>query len=680
VEFGGVLLPGGQPVVRTEGTEVTVRIPPAAAAGTTLRLGFEPMNPGDGIASLSAFASGPQAPPVPPTLTCTAWKRGLALSAVAAPGTHHVEVLRKQPGADLSFELAPGLGTGVDAPLPGPVTYLARSVGFDGSVSPWSEPVRPQVPQRPASPGIAGCVEGFYGRPWTWPERIKTIRILAASGLTTYVYAPKDDPFHRERWKDPYPPADMQWFERLRLAGAACGVDTVFAISPGLSMDPASDSDFETLCRKLQPFLDLGYRSFALLMDDISASRDRAGGQAHAALAARLARFLAPPGARLLFVGTVYAGTKDTLDAAQIAYLRALGRMPAEIPIMWTGDAVFDAEVLPAHAAGIAGLIGRKPLLWDNYPVNDFFLGSRRLFLSPVTGRSQDAVAALSGVLSNPMTHQAASRPALVSYGDLLAAPETYRPVYDPADLFLVLDYAGDGDALALLVADNATSPMMQPGAPSNPELAAAARLFLETPRADASLRLDRAHRLSVQMARRYVADARVVQGLRLPALAEEIWPGLLKRKAQLEVGLATLSALCSSGPEHASALALARALDRVSPGPLDWIWFGLDEPLGKLLSLASAPPANEDPAAWPFDGPAPELPDTLTVGRRVEVDLRLQAGAEAQVHATLPAGLDSGRLWLAPDAPGEARVVVIVRLAGAVVALTWSRWTAESP
>ncbi|MCB1015823.1 MAG: beta-N-acetylglucosaminidase domain-containing protein [Acidimicrobiales bacterium] len=53
---------------------------------------------------------------------------------------------------------------------------------------------------------IRGLIEGFYGRPWSWDERCAVARFVAERGMTHYVYAPKDDPRHRERWRDPYPP------------------------------------------------------------------------------------------------------------------------------------------------------------------------------------------------------------------------------------------------------------------------------------------------------------------------------------------------------------------------------------------------------------------------------------------------------------------------------------------
>ena len=50
-----------------------------------------------------------------------------------------------------------------------------------------------------------GIVEGFFGPPWSMAHRKALFRFGAKRGMNTYLYAPKDDPYHRERWRDPYP-------------------------------------------------------------------------------------------------------------------------------------------------------------------------------------------------------------------------------------------------------------------------------------------------------------------------------------------------------------------------------------------------------------------------------------------------------------------------------------------
>ena len=56
----------------------------------------------------------------------------------------------------------------------------------------------------PAMP-LRGTIEGFYGEPWSHDERLDQIEFYGDVKANTYIYAPKDDPYHRDRWREPYP-------------------------------------------------------------------------------------------------------------------------------------------------------------------------------------------------------------------------------------------------------------------------------------------------------------------------------------------------------------------------------------------------------------------------------------------------------------------------------------------
>ena len=52
---------------------------------------------------------------------------------------------------------------------------------------------------------IRGVVEGFYGDPWTHENRLDILEFSSARGFNAYIYAPKDDPYHRNLWREKYP-------------------------------------------------------------------------------------------------------------------------------------------------------------------------------------------------------------------------------------------------------------------------------------------------------------------------------------------------------------------------------------------------------------------------------------------------------------------------------------------
>ena len=85
---------------------------------------------------------------------------------------------------------------------------------------------------------LRGVVEGFYGPPYTFEQRRSLFRFLPTAGLNTYLYAPKLDPYHRERWREPYPSDFLDHFGELADAAGTGGTRFVYALSPGLSLDP----------------------------------------------------------------------------------------------------------------------------------------------------------------------------------------------------------------------------------------------------------------------------------------------------------------------------------------------------------------------------------------------------------------------------------------------------------
>ena len=49
-----------------------------------------------------------------------------------------------------------------------------------------------------------GTVEGFYGEPWSHTDRLEQLRFYGKLKLNTYIYGPKDDPYHSSpHWRKP---------------------------------------------------------------------------------------------------------------------------------------------------------------------------------------------------------------------------------------------------------------------------------------------------------------------------------------------------------------------------------------------------------------------------------------------------------------------------------------------
>jgi hypothetical protein len=290
----------------------------------------------------------------------------------------------------------------------------------------------PNVPVSPFGEGFAsrGVIEGFYGPPWSHQDRLDLIRFMKRVGMNVYFYGPKDDPFHRERWRDPYPADQIARIGELVTLGRANGVDVWFAISPGLSMTYSDSGDYRALLAKLDAVAAVGVRHVAFFVDDVPEAlthdADRARfsslAEAHAYVITMLKRDLDARGLALAVVPTTYTNSFGSKD-----YLRELGRLvPPGIPLAWTGIDVVAPDMTAAQARAWSEMIQRPPLIWDNYPVNDF--ARWRLFLGPLRGRSADLESAVAGFVANPMNEAHASMLPLWTVADYLKNPKGYDP------------------------------------------------------------------------------------------------------------------------------------------------------------------------------------------------------------------------------------------------------------
>jgi hyaluronoglucosaminidase len=292
---------------------------------------------------------------------------------------------------------------------------------------------------------IAGIIEGFYGTPWSWDERVDVMQWCHDRGMTHYVYAPKDDPKHRERWREPYGHGKVAGFEMLVAEGT---LRVGFGISPGLSMDYGSADDRAALAIKINQVLACGIDLIVLALDDIPFGGEAQGRQ-HADLTARLRDYLADR-ATLVLVPTEYVGTRAT------PYLAALASgVPDDVPIAWTGSMVVNERITADEARARADALGgAAPLVWDNYPVNDALMADR-LHLGPLWGREAALVDACSGYLANPMVQPNASKVPLASIGAWLRGDDPLDAWAEAADELgvRVLAEACDGAVPGALVA-----------------------------------------------------------------------------------------------------------------------------------------------------------------------------------------------------------------------------------
>lgn len=257
---------------------------------------------------------------------------------------------------------------------------------------------------------LAGVIEGFYGQPWNQSERFELFDRMAAWGLNTYLYAPKDDLKHRAIWREAYSAEEMTSLSSLIQRGKARGIHFIYALSPGLDLRHSDVSELECLQKRFEQVLASGCEHFALLFDDIpdrmlAVDRDRFGSFASAQCHVANALFRwtrgRSPHTRFLFCPTPYCGRMADRRLGGENYLETIGReLLSEIDVFWTGPEIISREITVPHIQELGNVLRRKPLIWDNLHANDY--DGRRFYCGPYSGRQPELRDAVRGVLVNP--------------------------------------------------------------------------------------------------------------------------------------------------------------------------------------------------------------------------------------------------------------------------------------
>ncbi|MCX0389261.1 beta-N-acetylglucosaminidase domain-containing protein [Clostridium perfringens] len=258
-----------------------------------------------------------------------------------------------------------------------------------------------------------GFIEGFYGVPWSHEDRMNLMKDTSEYKMNTYIYAPKDDPYHRLSWKELYPEQEAKQIAELAKAGAENNFNFCWTIHPGATLQ-FTDEDFDALINKFEQLYSLGVRQFGVLFDDTD---DWRNGQKQAEWINKIdTEFVKAKGdvAPMIVISARYnSAWGPNMDRYFKPFMQTLHD---DIQVMWTGHATMSnvsKEVFewPKVQTGV----DKDVAVWWNYPVNDYC--DSRILMAPLHNLNQD-LDNVSGFFSNPMNQAEASKVALYSIAD----------------------------------------------------------------------------------------------------------------------------------------------------------------------------------------------------------------------------------------------------------------------
>ena len=270
---------------------------------------------------------------------------------------------------------------------------------------------------------IRGVIEGFYGTPWTQENRIDMLDFCSRQGFNAYIYAPKDDPYHRAKWREPYPQEKLEELAELIRKAKSDNVKFIFAISPGLDLHYDEDEQ-NAMIAKLTVMYELGVHDFAIFFDDIE---DKDGGAQAQFLNVIQDKFvnthedISP----LITVPTEYYRL-DMIDNTgrkpyTVNFLRTLS---PEIIVLYTGEGVVQPKLSDEQYKAANDIYERSLGIWWNYPVNDYM--EDKLALGAIDNLPRHSH--IPAIFFNPMKYEQLSKIALATGADYANNPADYNP------------------------------------------------------------------------------------------------------------------------------------------------------------------------------------------------------------------------------------------------------------
>lgn len=261
-----------------------------------------------------------------------------------------------------------------------------------------------------------GVVEGFYGTPWSHQVRLSLIDFYGQNKMNTYIYGPKDDPYHSSpNWRKPYPDDQAANIRELVEACTRNYVDFVWAIHPGKDIR-WNEADRDSLISKFDMMYDLGVRAFAIFFDDIEGEGTNPYRQVELLnwLTDNFVKTHADV-ADLIVCPTDYSRlwANPTENGANAIYGRELN---PKIDVMYTGDVVC-SDLTKDTMDFFNRLVQRPGYYWWNWPVTDY--ARNFLLQGPAYGLDTSLTSNdVTALVSNPMEHGEASKLALYGVAD----------------------------------------------------------------------------------------------------------------------------------------------------------------------------------------------------------------------------------------------------------------------
>lgn len=234
-----------------------------------------------------------------------------------------------------------------------------------------------------------GVIEGFFGPQWPEEDRKSFADFLSRYGGDFFIYAPKQDPFLRKKWRDDWSDEYIEKLRSLVTLFHAHKIEFGVGFSPFGLGETLTLDDQRHLETKLTVLNGLGIDVLGLFFDDMPTNENLAKTQIEA-----LRLIKGHFKNHIVFCPSYYTPDPilDKVFGQRPAnYLEDIAAgVPLDVSIAWTGPKVISPVIDQEHLKEVSLLLKRKPFIWENLFANDGPKNCKHLKLKPFTGRDEN--------------------------------------------------------------------------------------------------------------------------------------------------------------------------------------------------------------------------------------------------------------------------------------------------
>lgn len=299
-----------------------------------------------------------------------------------------------------------------------------------------------------------GLIEGYYGIPWTYQER-KDLMIFASKYKSNvFIYAPKDDPYHREKWKELYPKEKLEKLKDLVQTGIDYSINFVWTIAPFYKQTinhTNIDIAIETIISKFEQLYDIGVRQFGVLGDDVGSFSTDIPIQIMKELSSW--KKLKNDVGDFLYCPANYTLEHDDREEELNAYEVGFSD---DVYLFHTGRKVcapvdrVDIQEYKKIQSKLQKSQRKNPVFWLNWPVNDIDPDIRKIHMGPATMLDK-TVTDLKGIVTNPMQEAYASMISIFSTSNYAWNTKDFDPIELWHKSIEIIDKTNYKDLLVIL-------------------------------------------------------------------------------------------------------------------------------------------------------------------------------------------------------------------------------------